>query len=214
MKFRRSVYITISLVGVLWTVKFVELALDSDFVGYGILPRNLVGSLGIFTSPFIHSDFTHLFANTFPLLFLGITIFYFYHRIALQVLLSIYFMTGFWVWIAGRDAYHIGASGVIYGLLSFLLVGGLVSRNRNLMAISLSILFLYGGSFFSGLFPQQHGVSWESHLLGAFAGIFCAIFFRQSKTTGAIDAASEEALPVDHTLGEDVHIHYTYKEED
>ena len=200
--------------GGLWTVKFVEIALDSDFVGYGILPRNLEGSLGIFTSPFIHSDFTHLFANTFPLLFLGITIFYFYHRIALQVLLAIYFMTGFWVWIAGRDAYHIGASGVIYGLLSFLLLGGLVSRNRNLMAISLSILFLYGGSFFSGLFPQQQGVSWESHLLGAFAGIFCAIFFRQSKTPVPDEAVAEEVSPVDHTLGEEVHIHYTYKDRD
>ena len=85
--------------------------------------------MGIFVAPFIHGNVFHLISNTFPLIFLGVGLFYFYHRIAWQVILAIYLISGFWVWLAARDAYHIGASGVIYGLIFFMLLSGFIRKN-------------------------------------------------------------------------------------
>ncbi len=180
-KFRRSIYFTLSFIALIWLVKTAEYLFHLDFSEFGILPRTLQGSVGIITAPLVHGDILHLLSNTFPILFLGIGLFYFYDRIALSVILLIYIITGFWVWIAARDAYHIGASGLVYGLLSFLLLSGFLRRDTKTLAISFIVLFLYGTTLFSGIFPSQPGVSWESHLMGAIAGIFCAIYFKGSR---------------------------------
>jgi hypothetical protein len=102
---------------------------------------------------------------------------YFYNKIAREVFLWIYFMTGIWVWIVARDAYHIGASGLVYGLVAFLLFSGLFRRDARSIAISLVVIFLYSGML-AGILPTSSSISWESHLLGAFAGLFCAFYFR------------------------------------
>lgn len=183
IRFRRSVGYTITFIGLLWFIKLSENYLEADFGNYGILPRTLEGSLGIFLAPLIHGDIYHLISNSFPLLFLGILLFYFYDKIALNVVLLIYLMTGIWVWVVARDAYHIGASGVVYGLLTFLLFSGFFRRDRNTLAISFIILVLYGGSFFSGFIPNKMGISWESHLMGGMAGLLCAFYFKPSKSS-------------------------------
>lgn len=179
-KFDRSVKYTFSFVILIWSLKLVEVAFHLDFGVLGILPRTVEGSIGIFTAPLIHGDFYHLLSNTFPLIILGFGLFYFYDKIALHVIFLIYLMTGFWVWIAARNAYHIGASGIVYGLLTFLLLSGFLRRDKNTLAISFVILVLYGGSFLVGVIPTRAGISWESHLMGAIAGVFCAIYFRKS----------------------------------
>ena len=179
--FKRSVFKTGSFIVAIWLVKIIEYIFNLDLSSLGNYPRTLQGSMGILLSPLIHGDIYHLFSNTIPFIMLGLGLFYFYNRIALTVFVMIYLMTGFWVWIAARDAYHIGASGLVYGILTFLLVSGFMRKDRGTLAISFVVLFLYGGSFLAGVFPGSQHVSWESHLMGAVAGIFCAIYFKNYK---------------------------------
>ncbi len=175
--FREGVFYSLGFVMVLWFVKSLEIAMSLEFGFLGILPRTLSGTLGIITGPLVHGDLMHLLSNSFPLILLGIGVMYFYNKIAREVFLWIYFMTGIWVWIVARDAYHIGASGIIYGLVAFLLFSGIFRRDARSIAISLVVIFLYSGML-AGILPTSSSISWESHLLGAFAGLFCAFYFR------------------------------------
>ncbi|MDN5205324.1 rhomboid family intramembrane serine protease [Fulvivirgaceae bacterium BMA10] len=180
LKFKDGVFFTASFIGLLWTIKAVEVALASDFGEFGILPGKLSGVIGIITGPLIHSDFTHLFSNTVPLLILGVGLIYFYNKIAFEVVLWIYLMTGFWVWLTAREAYHIGSSGIVYGLVAFLFFSGVFRRDAKSIAVSLTVAFLLGGMIY-GIFPVNENISWESHLFGAISGIFCAFYFRKVK---------------------------------
>jgi len=183
VRLRRSIYTTLLFVLIIWLVKIIEFAFDFDFSEFGILPRTLRGSVGIITAPLVHGDVFHLLSNTFPIIVLGVGLFYFYDRIALSVVVLIYLITGFWVWIAARDAYHVGASGLVYGLLTFLLFSGFFRKDSRTLAISFIVLFLYGTTLFTGVLPSEPTVSWESHLMGAIAGLFCAIYFKGSKSS-------------------------------
>ena len=176
--FKKGTYYTLSFILLLWAIKSLEWSQDFDLGQYGIFPRTLKGSLGILTAPLIHGDIFHLLSNTLPLIVLGIGLFYFYHKIALEVVFWIYLASGFWVWIIGRDAYHIGASGLVYGILSFLFFGGLLRKNPRSLSISMVVFFMYGGMIY-GLFPGDDNISWESHLMGTMAGAFCAFYFRK-----------------------------------
>jgi membrane associated rhomboid family serine protease len=162
----------------MWMVKIIEVLFDIDLSQFGIYPLSIKGLRGIIFSPFIHADFTHLFNNSVPLFFLSIALFYFYSEVALKVFIGTYFITGFLVWIAGRDAWHIGASGLVYGLASFLFFSGIIRRYFRLIALSLLIVFLYG-SMVWGLFPGVYkNVSWESHMLGFFSGVVLAVWYK------------------------------------
>ncbi len=214
LRFRLSVYCTAGFIGLLWVVKFVEVATGHDLTYLGILPRSLEGSIGIITGPLVHGDFFHLLANSIPLLITGIGMIYFYSKKGLEVIALIYIMTGFWVWIAARDAYHVGASGLVYGLISFLMFSGFIRRDMSTLAISFAVLFLYGSSLVTGIFPTSEGISWESHFMGALAGLFCAIYFR--KVPLAVKRAGPEFtqdISVDiEESSEDLPIyHYEYK---
>jgi membrane associated rhomboid family serine protease len=152
-------------VSLMWLVKLIEVLFETDFSWFGIYPLTAKGLPGILFSPFIHADFTHLFSNTVPLFFLSLALFYFYSEVALKVLIWTHFLTGVLVWVGGREAWHIGASGVVYGLASFLFFSGIIRRYFRLIALSLLIVFLYG-SMVWGLFPGVYkNVSWESHML-------------------------------------------------
>jgi len=167
-----------SFVSILWFIKVIESMLSFDFGMLGIHPRSLAGTVGIITGPLVHGDFQHLMSNSLPLIFLGIGVFYFYHKIAVEVFLGIYFFTSIWVWIVARDAYHIGASGIVYGLASFLLFSGFFRKDSRSIAISLIVIFLYGGMAY-GLFPGNEEISWESHLVGSIGGIVVAFLYRK-----------------------------------
>jgi len=161
----------------MWLVKIIEVNFQINFVRYGVFPKTIGGLKGIFFSPFIHKDFTHLINNSFPILVLGGMLFATYRKIAVQIFIWLYFIAGFWLWIIGRPSFHIGASGLIYALASFLLVSGLIRKNPRLAATSMLVIFLYG-SMIWGLLPTKEPISWEGHLAGFIAGIIVAIFYK------------------------------------
>ena len=202
---------------IMWLVKIIEVLFEIDLSRFGIYPLTFKGLRGILFSPFIHADFTHLFNNSLPLFFLSIALFYFYSEVALKVFIWTYFLTGLLVWLAGRDAWHIGASGLVYGLASFLFFSGIIRRYLRLIALSLLIVFLYG-SMVWGLFPGVYkNVSWESHMLGFFSGVLLAVWYRNQGPQRPVyewmeeeDSSSDDALEDDITgekenggLGED-----------
>lgn len=173
-----SMIIPAIFVFLMWLVKIIEVLFDLDFSGFGIYPQTLKGLEGIMFSPFIHADFIHLFNNSLPLFFLSVALFYFYSEVALKVFTWTFFLTGFLVWVAGREAWHIGASGLVYGLASFLFFSGIIRRYFRLIALSLLIVFLYG-SMVWGIFPGIYkNVSWESHMLGFFSGVVLAVWYK------------------------------------
>jgi membrane associated rhomboid family serine protease len=181
-KLLNSLFFPAAFIIILWVVYLIEFLSGARFAEYGIWPRTLRGAIGIFTSPLIHGDLNHLFANSVPLFVLGASLFYFYRSIAFRVFILIYIFTNIWVWGIGREAYHIGASGVVYGLASFLFISGLLRKEPRLMAISMFVAFLYGG-FIWGIFPElfpDRNISWEGHLMGMLAGAVFAIYFRKS----------------------------------
>ena len=189
--FQRGVRFALAFVFLLWLIKSIEVAVSGNFAFLGVYPRTLSGSIGILTGPLIHSDWLHLASNSIPLVILTIALFYFFSRIAIPVFSLIYLITGFWVWIAARQAFHIGASGVVYGLIAFVMFSGFIRKDIKLMALSFATMVLYGSQMVYGVLPVAEGVSWESHLLGVFAGIFLAIYFRPSAKKKALEHAIE-----------------------
>lgn len=178
-KLRLSMLIPGIFVFLMWLVKVCEILFEMDLTRLGIFPFEVRGLAGIMFSPFIHSDFRHLFNNTLPLFFLWTALFYFYSEIAVKVSLWTWLLTGLSVWLAGRPAWHIGASGLIYGFASFLFFSGIIRKYFRLVALSLLIVFLYG-SMVWGIFPDIYqGVSWESHMLGFISGIILSIVYRK-----------------------------------
>lgn len=162
----------------MWFVKFTEMSLQEDFSRYGILPGEIGGLSGIISAPLIHDDFKHLIDNSIPAFLLCFAVFYFYRELSYRIFLIIYLGTGLLVWLIGRDAYHIGASGLIYGFASFLFFSGVASGNPNLLAISLLVTFLYG-SMIWGILPYDYHISWESHLMGGITGFVLAILYHK-----------------------------------
>ncbi len=181
---RQSILFAIGFTALLWLIRAIEWGASLDLGVFGILPRTPLGMVGIITAPLVHGTFLHLLSNTFPLLLLLVATFYFYNKIALEVFLWIYLITGFWVWVAARQAYHIGASGIVYGLAAFLLFSGIFRKDIRSVIVAVAIAFLYNGML-QGLLPNatQQNVSWESHLLGSVAGVFCSFYFRTSGDT-------------------------------
>ncbi len=177
----RSFFYPALFVITLWLVRFADMVFGLGLNEYGLYPLQAKGITGIFTSPFLHADLAHLFANSVPLLILGAFLFYFYKELAWKVLFWLIIITGVWVWAFARGgAPHIGASGVIYGLASFLIFSGIIRRESSLMVLTLLVTFLYGGLIW-GIFPQFYPnkpVSWESHGMGFLAGVVIALFYR------------------------------------
>jgi membrane associated rhomboid family serine protease len=180
-KMIRSLIIPLILVFLMWVVRIVESIGGYDFATLGIFPLRWQGLLGIVTTPFVHGDFSHLIANSVPFIILGSALFYFYKDMAFRILLFIWLFSGFWVWVAARPAFHIGASGIVYGLAAFILVSGIIRKHTGLMAMALVVVFLYG-SLIWGIFPEffpEKNISWEAHLFGMIAGIILAFYYRK-----------------------------------
>jgi membrane associated rhomboid family serine protease len=172
-----SLIIPLRMVFIMWAVFFIDPFLPLiDFRAFGIIPRTLTGLIGIFTAPLVHGNLTHLISNTLPLLLLGTTLYFFYNKIANSVFFGLYLVINSLVWLLARPSIHIGASGVIYGLAGFLIFFGIFRKDLKSLVISIIITLLYGGLVY-GIFPDQPGISWESHLLGGIAGAFFAMQF-------------------------------------
>ena len=178
-----SSVLAVRLLFLMWLSFSIEFFFGYDFGFLGIKPRSLEGIPGILFAPIIHGNLSHLISNTLPLLFLGTTLFFFYERIGRTVFLRCYFITDILVWLfSPRLSYHIGASGLVYGLSAFLIVFGLLRKNFVSLLISLVIILFYGGIFY-GVLPLDPHISWESHLAGALVGTVTAFNLAQKKVS-------------------------------
>lgn len=189
------------MVAILWVVKGLEYYNQLDFGIYGILPRTAIGLRGIFLAPFIHADINHLVNNSVPIFFLGTALFYFYRPIAWRVLLLSFLLTSLYTWISARYNYHIGASGIVYALFSFLLLSGFIRRHLQLIAISFLVAFFYG-SLIWGILPWNVKISWEGHFWGFFVGIILSIYYRKEGPQRKVYEWNEEEESLEASVPE------------
>jgi membrane associated rhomboid family serine protease len=178
---RNSIVPPLRLAFLMWALFSFQFFLNIDLGFLGVYPRSTTGLIGILTSPMIHGSWNHIIANTFPLIFLGTALYVFYNSIAVRVFLQCYILTGICVWIFGRELYHIGASGLIYGLAFFLISFGFFRKDVKSIFIAIVVVILYGGIIY-GILPTRSGVSYESHLFGGLVGIASAYTMRNDKS--------------------------------
>lgn len=163
-------------VALLCLISLLSYLTGADLGWLGVQPRNFFGLIGIVTSPLIHGDLLHLLSNAFPLVLLSGFILFLHRKVAVRVMVLVYVLSGILTWFIGRPSFHIGASGVVYGLAGFLLFNGFLRHNRSAMAVSLAVLFLYSGLFY-GLLPTEERISWEGHIAGFVAGLVAALVY-------------------------------------
>jgi membrane associated rhomboid family serine protease len=180
-KFIITLFISLSFIILLWLIKLFEEFTHIDLSVYGVYPKETYGLPGIIFAPLIHGDFSHLISNSITLFVLMLFLFYAYTNSSFKVFLISYFATNALVWFFGRPSYHIGASGLVYGILAFLFFVGLFRRDPKSIGLSLLVTFLYGGLVW-GIFPSDPKISFESHFSGSIIGIICAVLFRKSDT--------------------------------
>jgi membrane associated rhomboid family serine protease len=173
-----AIRLAVGFVLLLSLIHLMNWGLDLDPWPFGLRPREWSGLVGIVTSPLVHSNFAHLFANAVPLATVGAAMLFLYPHSALRVLPSVYFGSGLFVWLFGRGAVHLGASGLVYGLVSYVFVAGVLRRDRRAVAASLLVVLMYG-SLAWGVLPIEPGVSWETHLSAAVIGVLLALVLRK-----------------------------------
>jgi membrane associated rhomboid family serine protease len=168
------------IIGAIWLVFMIDAVLPTDLAAWGLVPRTLSGSFGIVTMPFLHGSFSHLTGNTVPLIMLLCLLAGSRANSAGSVI-AIWLLGGILLWSFGREAIHVGASGLVYGLVSFLIVAGILERRFLSMAVAVIVGLLYGGSLLWGILPTAgKSVSWDGHLAGAIAGaLVAAIQFKR-----------------------------------
>lgn len=179
-KLKQGLGTSLVFLAILWGIAISDFILPMDFTTLGVYPRSLFGLIGIPLAVFLHSGFSHLASNSFPLLVLMTTILIFYPKVAFPSMFFMVIYTNILVWIFGRSAYHVGASGLVYSLVAFLIAAGYYKKRPLFALVALVIGFLYGGLVW-GVIPGFVGwyVSWESHLFGAVVGVYLAHFYKK-----------------------------------
>lgn len=173
--------IALIFIGALWVIYILDgIFIFVRFNQYGILPRDANGIVGIVASPFLHGGLSHIISNTLPLLLAMTGLFGNYPKIAKKVFIYSILLTGFLVWSFARSANHIGASGILYAILTFIFISGFVRKDIQSIGISIVLAFTYGSLIF-GIIPNQEHISWESHLFGMISGAFLAWVYRKSE---------------------------------
>ena len=176
--FRKAVLPVMACVLLLWLIEAFDRGLHLSLERLGVYPRTAAGLAGVLFAPLIHGSWSHLLSNSFALLILGTGLRYGYPRAAGPVLVLVYLLSGLGVWCLGRESYHIGASGLTHGMMFFIFTTGILRRDRLSIALSLIAFFLYGGMVWS-IFPQEPGISFETHFFGAASGVLAAFLFRR-----------------------------------
>lgn len=177
-RLRYSFRLAVTFAALLWIIKMVGVIFHLDLVQYGVYPLQSGALTGIITGPLVHGSWSHLFTNTLPVVILGTALFYGYPRSAKPALTVIWLGSGLGVWLFAREAYHIGASGLTFGIMFFLFVIGILRWDKRAIALSMIIFFLYG-SMIWGIFPSEPGVSYESHFFGAVIGTLLAFALKK-----------------------------------
>jgi membrane associated rhomboid family serine protease len=175
--FRLAAKIALGFVLLLWLVQSLNGGFDLRLERFGVHPRQWPGLPGILFAPLLHGGFVHLIANSLPLLVLGTVMLHLYPASSAKVLPAVYLGPGIAVWLFARGSVHIGASGLVYGLVSYIFVAGLIRRDRRAIAASLLVCFMYG-TLAWGILPIVPGVSWETHLAAALIGVVLAVALR------------------------------------
>ncbi len=175
---RRIFTIPLLIIFLLWLIYFIEIKFGYNFNKYGVYPKSIIGLRGIFLSPFIHSSTKHLFNNSIPLFVMLVSLYYFYREIANKILIFGLLLSGLLTWIIARPSYHIGASGIVYLLVSFIFFSGIFRKYYRLTALSLIVVFLYGGMVWY-IFPTEERISWEGHLSGFLVGFIFSYLYRK-----------------------------------
>ncbi len=186
----------IGFVALIWLIHIIQFFSDIDLRTLGVYPRSIDGLTGILTYPLIHGSWEHLFGNSVSFLILSAILFLFYKRIAVRCFILLYIFSGLGIWIiAPAGSYHIGASGIVYGMVSLVFWSGVFRRNIKSVVLALIILMMYAG-YFAGIIPGKDGVSWQGHLMGALVGIALAWIYRKDveddEETEVIEEEPEE----------------------
>lgn len=178
-KFSNSVIgLPLFFVLLLWIIYWLQIRFDFDFYRYGIYPRDLIGLRGVLLSPFIHENLDHLYNNSIPLVILLAAMQFFYTKQTLGVIGYGIVFSGLITWIVGRENFHIGASGLIYVLVSFIFFKGIQTKYYRLVALSLTVILLYGGMIWY-VFPDvDQSISWEGHLAGLITGFVLSLLYK------------------------------------
>ena|SRR5437016_5766513 len=176
--FKEAVLTSALMVSMLFLVEVADLILRREkgltFAGFGIVPRTVPGLVGIAFSPLLHASSAHLLANALPLFILLVLLFWDRHYYPALTLSSIWFFSGLGTWLIGRgDTVHIGASSIIFGLVTYLIVAGFLMKSWRSAVVALLVFVGFGGIFY-GVLPQAGPISWEGHLSGGLAGIWAA----------------------------------------
>jgi len=169
--------IVLVLTSMMWAVFALDQLTGLGLIHFGLIPRNGVGLLGLFTTPLLHYNLAHIASNTLPLVIGGTMMLFLYPNASLRALPVIWVGSGTLSWIFARDSIHIGASGLIYGLLAFVFVSGVIRRDLRSIGAALVIWFMYG-SMIWGVLPAGQGTSWELHASGLVLGVAMAVRFR------------------------------------
>ncbi|MBP8916916.1 MAG: rhomboid family intramembrane serine protease [Chitinophagales bacterium] len=186
-----SIFMPLVFIAIIWIVKLFEFVSGTDLGQYGLLPRHYSGLRGILFSPFLHGDWNHLFSNTVPFFVLSFLMIFNYRKVAFKSFVFIFFVSGILVWLFGRENYHIGASGLVYGMAFFIFFSGIFRKNIQSIALSLLIVFIYGGIVW-GILPIDLKTSWEGHLMGAICGFSTAFYFRKTDLPAEIILDDDE----------------------
>ena len=176
--FRLAVKVALGFVALIWFIQSLNWGLDLGLERFGVRPRQLAGLLGILLAPLLHGGYSHLFANSLPLLVLVTVMLHLYPNSARTVIPAVYLGPGIAVWLFARPSVHIGASGLVYGLVSYIFLAGVIRRDTRAIAASLLVCFMYGALVW-GVLPIEPGVSWETHLAAALVGLALAITLRR-----------------------------------
>lgn len=173
----------VAFVALLWVVELLDRILPAQLDANGIDPRTEHGISGIFLAPLLHDDFAHLIGNSIPLLFLGFLIALSGTRTFIVVTAITWVGAGVGVWLfAGGPSNHIGASGLVFGWITYLVVRGVFSRDWRQIFVGVGVALIYGTALL-GVLPGQPGISWQGHLFGALSGIAAAWWLRRQERT-------------------------------
>jgi membrane associated rhomboid family serine protease len=181
----------LAFIGIIWASFLLDAVLPATLTSWGVVPRTLWGLIGIPLAPFLHLDLAHLLSNTVPLLILLILLAG-SRTESWSTVAEIIVIGGLLLWLFGRFQTHAGASGLIYGLITFLITAGILEKRLVPLFVALVVGFLYGGTLLSGVLPSVGPkVSWDGHLLGAVAGVVVAYLNVGRKSIDAAPASKE-----------------------
>ena len=178
----------LGFLAVMWGVEVLNGFMDHRLSVWGILPRTTQGLIGIPLSPILHGSFSHVLSNTIPFLVLGGLVALRGSQKLVGVSLFIVVVGGLAVWLLGRSAIHVGASGLVFGYFGYLVASGWYDRSPSTILAAIAVVVLYGSLIF-GVLPTQSFVSWEAHLFGLMAGVLAARLTRRDQTTNALIAS-------------------------